>query len=143
MEMERQLRISSFVTIPSSEVHYRFSRSSGAGGQHVNKVSTRVELLFDIRNSPSLTQHRKDRIMERLKSVINDDGVLTLSSQESRSQWRNREDVTQRFVELLSGSLKVHPRRVPTKATRASHEERLRRKAHTSRKKERRRNEIE
>lgn len=81
--------------------------------------------------------------MERLKSVINDDGVLTLSSQESRSQWRNREDVTQRFVELLSGSLKVHPRRVPTKATRASHEERLRRKAHTSRKKERRRNEIE
>ena len=141
--MERQLRISSSVTIPSSEVHFRFSRSSGAGGQNVNKVSTRVELLFDIRNSSSLTQSQKERIMKRLETMINDDGLLTLSSQESRSQWRNREDVTQRFVELLSRSLKVARQRIATKATRASHERRLRRKAHESRKKERRQNPLD
>ena len=141
--MDPRLRISSAVTIPSSEIHFRFSRSSGAGGQNVNKVSTRVELLFDIRNSPSLTQPQKDRIIGKLRSVINADGVVILSSQESRSQWRNRENVTQRFVELLSRSLKVAPRRITTKATKASHERRMKKKILDSRKKERRQKILE
>ncbi len=109
----------------------------------MNKVSTRVELVFDVRNSPSLTPSQKDRVARKLGSRLTDDGLLVVSSQESRSQWRNREAAVRRFVELLSGSLKVRPRRVATKATKVSHEKRLRSKAHASMKKERRRKVFE
>ncbi len=141
--MEHRLRITPSVTIPLSEVHFRFSRSGGAGGQNVNKVSTRVELLFDVRRSPSLTQAQKDRVARRLAARLTHDGWVAISSQESRSQWQNREAVVRKFVGLLSGSLKARRRRIAMKPTKASHEKRLRSKAHASRKKEQRRRVFE
>jgi len=135
--MER--RITQQVSVPASELQVRFSRSRGAGGQHVNKVSTRVELVFDVKNSRSLSATEKSLIVERLKSRISSDGLLRISSQESRSQWRNRELVIQKFIALLSKALRRVAPRVATKATRASRERRLGTKKLESRKKKTRR----
>ena len=134
-----ELRITPRVSIPASEVQFRFSRSGGAGGQHVNKVSTRVELVFDVKNSPSLSETQKELIIERLKSRIGSDGRLTLSSQESRSQWRNRELVIQKFTTLLIRALKQAVPRIASKATRTSRERRLKGKKLESMKKNTRR----
>jgi len=137
--MEEKLRISSSVVIPIAELRFRFSRSGGAGGQHVNKVSTRVELLFDIKDSPSLTGRQKERLLSRLKSKVDSEGCLTISSQESRSQWRNREQVVHKFLTLISKALLEIRPRLATNATKGSRERRLRKKSLESRKKERRR----
>jgi ribosome-associated protein len=137
--MEEKLRISSSLAIPVAELRFRFSRSGGAGGQHVNKVSTRVELLFDIKHSSSLTSQQKERLLARLKSRVSSEGHLTISSQESRSQWRNREQVVHKFITLISKALQEVRPRIATKATKGSRERRLRRKSLDSRKKERRR----
>ncbi|HCV43235.1 MAG TPA: aminoacyl-tRNA hydrolase [Bacteroidetes bacterium] len=133
--MEQNVRITTHLVVPASELRFRFSRSGGAGGQHVNKVSTRVELLFDVQNSPSLTDQQKRRILARLGSRVGDDGYLTITSQESRSQWRNRELAIERFVSLIARALRVIPPRIATKVTKASRERRLRKKSLDSRKK--------
>lgn len=133
--MEQNVRITTHLVVPASELRFRFSRSGGAGGQHVNKVSTRVELLFDVQNSPSLTDQQKRRILARLGSRVGDDGYLTITSQESRSQWRNRELAIERFVSLIARALRVVPPRIATKVTKASRERRLRKKSLDSRKK--------
>jgi ribosome-associated protein len=137
--MEEKLRISSLLAIPVAELRFRFSRSGGAGGQHVNKVSTRVELLFDIKHSPSLTGQQKERLLSKLKSKVDTEGCLTISSQESRSQWQNREKALQKFITLISRGLQEIRPRLATKATKGSRERRLRRKSLESKKKERRR----
>lgn len=137
--MEEKLRISSLLAIPVAELRFRFSRSGGAGGQHVNKVSTRVELLFDIKHSPSLTGQQKERLLSKLKSKVDTEGCLTISSQESRSQWQNREKALQKFITLISRALQEIRPRLATKATKGSRERRLRRKSLESKKKERRR----
>ena len=134
--MEQKLRITPTLLVPISELQFRFSRSGGAGGQHVNKVSTRVDLLFHVLRSPSLSEHQKALIVNRLRSRIALDGCLMLSSQESRSQWRNRELVVQRFITILSKALKQAAPRIATKSTKASRERRLNKKKLTSRKKE-------
>ena len=139
MKMEQNVRITSHLAIPTSEIRFRFSRSGGAGGQHVNKVSTRVELLFNVQNSPSLNDQQKGRIIARLGSRMSDDGYLTTTSQESRSQWRNRELTIEKFISLISRSLRTTPPRIATKVTKASSERRLRRKSIESRKKKGRR----
>ena len=137
--MEQKLRITSRVFIPFGEIQFRFSRSGGAGGQHVNKVSTRVELLFDMRNSQGLNGAQKRLVMERLQSRISSDGWLTLSSQESRSQWRNREIVIHKFASLLKEALKEPAPRIASKATKSSRERRLKQKKLESVKKHTRR----
>jgi ribosome-associated protein len=101
----------------------------------VNKVSTRVELVFDVNNSSSLSATQKEIILTRLKSRIGADGCLRVSSQDSRSQWRNREDVLQKFIRLLSKALKEVRPRIVTSATRTSRERRLKTKKLESRKK--------
>jgi ribosome-associated protein len=136
--MEQKLLIAPGTEIPLSELLFRFSRSSGAGGQNVNKVSTRVELLFDVGGSAFLNSRQKEVIAMRLKSRIGADGFLRLSTQESRSQWRNRELVIRKFVALVSKSLKPIAPRTPTKATNASRHRRLVSKKMISRKKENR-----
>ena len=137
--MEDKLRISSSLAIPVAELRFRFSRSGGAGGQHVNKVSTRVELLFDIKGSSSLTGQQKERLISKLKSKVDAEGCLTISSQESRSQWQNRERSVQKFITLISRALQEIRPRLATKATKGSRERRLRRKSLDSKKKESRR----
>ena len=111
-----------------SECSYRTSRSSGPGGQHVNKSETRVELRWDAKKSTCLTREEKDRLNQGLSSRISEDGMLILSSERFRSQLRNREDVNKRFLALVEASLKVSPKRIPTRPSRSSREKRLHRK---------------
>ena len=119
------VRITDTVSIPMSELHFRFARSSGPGGQHVNRSATQVELLFDVANSPSLNETQRRRVLRKLKSRIDKEGVLHLVSQETRSQLRNREEVVERFQELMRDALRVPKRRLPTRPTRAARERRL------------------
>jgi ribosome-associated protein len=126
------LRISNRVSIPRAELGFRFSRSSGPGGQHVQKSSTRVELLFDVANSPSLTDAERIRVLERLSGYVDSEGMLHLVSQSERSQWRNREEVVARFQELMKKALKRRKRRRATRPTAASRERRLRNKKQRS-----------
>lgn len=116
------------VRIPLTEVNYRFARSRGPGGQHVNKVETAVELLFDVAHSPSLTDDQRRRVLNKLKNQIDADGVLHLVSQSERSQLRNREAVTERFVAVLAAALHVPKKRRPTRPTAASTDKRLQQK---------------
>lgn len=132
------LPIDNQVSIPRSELDFRYSRSSGPGGQHAQKSSTRVELLFDVAHSPSLTDEQRGRITKRLGSYLDAEGVLHLVSQSERSQYRNREEVVDRFQALLRQALKQRKRRKPTRPTAASQEQRLKRKKRRGEKKRRR-----
>ena len=123
-----RLVISPDVSIPLAELTFRFVRSSGPGGQHVNKSATQVELTFDVVHSPSLNDADKQRIMAALKNLIDKDGVLHLESQSTRSQLRNRQDVVARFQSLLRSALKPRKTRRPTRPTAASKERRLEKK---------------
>ena len=111
--------------IPSSELKYRTAHSSGPGGQHVNKNETRVELVFDVIHSPSLNEAQRQRILSKLKNVIDGEGVLHLTAQSERSQLRNREAVTERFRQVLAAALHVPRQRRPTHPTAASQTRRL------------------
>lgn len=97
--------INNDLSIPESEISLRFSRSSGPGGQNVNKLNTRVTLLFDVAGSPSLSGPQRARIMERLTTRITREGILRVVSQKHRTQKMNREAATERFMELLRGAL--------------------------------------
>ena len=122
------LWINEKVSIPLAELSYRFSRSSGPGGQHVQKSSTRVELLFDMANSPSLTEEQRSRVGERLAAYVDSTGVLHLAAQSERSQWRNRVEVITRFQVLMRLALRRRKKRTVTRPTAASRERRLREK---------------
>jgi ribosome-associated protein len=122
---ENVLVINLAVRIPLAELRYQFVRSSGPGGQHVNRSATQVELTFDLANSPSLTDELKSRARFALKSYVDKDGILHLASQTFRSQLQNREDVTARFVELMRRALRLPKKRRPTRPTAGSKERRL------------------
>jgi ribosome-associated protein len=113
------------VRVPLTELHYRFVRSSGPGGQHVNTSATQVELTFDVAHSPSLSEAHRQRILSKLKNLIDAEGVLHLSAQSERSQLRNREAVTERLRALLAAALHVPRKRRPTKPSAASQERRI------------------
>jgi ribosome-associated protein len=122
---EKVLRITNALTIPLSELRFRFARSSGPGGQHVNRSATRVELFFDVASSPSLTEAQRERALKALAPYIDSEGVLHLVSQTSRSQLRNREEVVERFRTLMDKAMRVPKRRRPTRPSRAAQERRL------------------
>jgi ribosome-associated protein len=113
------------LSIPVSELQFRFSRSGGPGGQHVNRSETRVELLFDVGRSPSLTEDQRLRLRQRLSRYLDSDGVMHLTASETRSQLENRARVVGRFRILLSGALRKRKRRIPTRPTAASRERRI------------------
>ncbi len=117
--------ITSSINIPLSEIQFRFVRSSGPGGQHVNKSSTQVELLFDVLHSPSLTEAQRQRLLTKLKNDIDTDGVLHLSEQSERSQFQNKQQVTEKFKSILAAALHVPKHRKPTRPSKASKEKRL------------------
>jgi len=119
------LHITSSVQIPLSELLFRTSRSSGPGGQNVNKLETRVELVFDVAGSPSLTDDQKNILFTHLASRIDARGILHISSQKSRSQWENKQLVIEKLVSLLHGALKVRRKRVKTSPTHSSKERRV------------------
>jgi ribosome-associated protein len=114
--------------IPEGELEFVASRSGGPGGQNVNKVSSRVTLRFDLQRSTVLSDEQRARIRSRLASRINKDGVLQISSQVTRSQELNRTDVIARFAELLRFALHREKKRVATKASRSSKEQRIQEK---------------
>ena len=122
------LEINHQVSIPRAELDFRFSRSSGPGGQHAQKSSTRVELLFDVASSPSLTDSQRARVLKRLAGYVDSAGVLHLTTQSERSQLRNREEVVIRFQSLMRQALRRRKRRKPTKPTAKSKERRLKEK---------------
>jgi len=121
-----------------SELIFSFSRSSGPGGQNVNKVSTKVELRFHVMDSSLLSGDEKDRLMEKLGSRINGEGELILVSQSERSQLKNKEAVIEKFYALLAKALKPRKKRKPTKPSAAAREKRLESKRLISKKKEQR-----
>lgn len=100
------IKIKDGIVIGEDELSFTFSRSSKPGGQNVNKISSRVTLLFDVANSPSLSAEHKNQIMTLLRTRVNKKGVLRIVSQRHRSQAANREAAIERFVELLQESLK-------------------------------------
>ena len=130
MKAFEKLHISLNLDIPLGELRFKFARSGGKGGQNVNKVETKVELLFDIVNSPSLSDDQRDIIFKNLKSQINTEGMLHVISQESRSQWKNREDAVRKFVEIFQKALKPKKKRIKTKITSTGKEKRLTSKKH-------------
>ena len=119
-----------------SELKFRNSRSSGPGGQSVNKVETRVELLLDIPNSIILTDEQKEIILSKLTNRINNEGILQISSDESRSQLKNKNIVIERLFDLLEDTLKPVKKRKPTKPRRTAIEKRLKSKKIKSDKKD-------
>lgn len=118
------LRISSRVGIPLREIEFRAVRAQGSGGQHVNKVSTAIQLFFDVRAS-SLPEAVKERLLARSDYRMTDEGVVVIKSQESRSQEANREAALARLAELVAEALVVPKKRRPTKPTKGAKERRL------------------
>jgi ribosome-associated protein len=124
------IRVTRSVVLPPGEVRFRYSRSSGPGGQHAQKSETRVEAVFDVESSEALTEAQKRRVVARAGSV------LRAVAQDERSQARNRELALERLVDQLRAALRVQRKRVPTKPSAAARERRLegkRRRSQTKR----------
>ena len=119
------LFINEKLTIPGWELNFSFSPSGGPGGQHANRAATRATLFFDVANSPSLDDKQRRRIMQRLHSRIDQDGILQVSAQDTRSQHQNRDLARERFQELLQKALKPRKHRRKTRPSRAANERRL------------------
>ena len=125
--MEAQsIRVTRSVSIPASEIRLRASRSSGPGGQHANTAETRVEALFDVDASESLTERQKQRVRTKVGAVVR------AVAQDERSQARNRDLAVERLVAKLRDALRVERRRVATRPTKASVERRLKAKRRRS-----------
>lgn len=119
------LRISPLLGIPRAELSFRATRAGGPGGQHVNRAATRIELLWDVRRSPSLTEDQRGLLLERLTRRLDSRGRLRVVAASRRSQTQNREDATERLVRIVATALKVAPKRRATRPTAASVERRL------------------
>jgi len=117
------------------EVSFRTSRSSGSGGQHVNKVETRVEVLFDVDNSLGLSDKEKKRVHKKLEQYITKEGILQLSSQEYRSQSRNKTDAQRKLIKRLQKAIVPPKKRKPVRRLTANPRKRLKNKrAHAEKK---------
>jgi ribosome-associated protein len=125
------LSIGRHFTIPASELQWRFDPSGGPGGQHANKASTRVELAWDLATSPSLPDALRAEMLERLGGRA-PGGIVTVSVDETRSQWRNRALARRRLAEILVDATKRPRRRIGTKPSRAARRRRLERKRRRS-----------
>jgi ribosome-associated protein len=119
------LEITPALLLPLAEVDYRATRSGGPGGQHVNTSSTRIEVWWNVRSSPTLTEEQRARLLERLSSRLDTEGRLRVVASESRSQLRNREAATERLRELVASALAVRKPRKRTKPSRAAKAARL------------------
>ena len=130
--MPGDIHVRDSVSIPEAELRWRFSRSSGPGGQHVNTSATAAELSFDVANSPSLPEPYRRRALERLAGRLNG-GVLSIRAEEHRSQARNRDAARARLAAILAEALAPPPKkRIPKKVPRSINERRLRNKRHRS-----------
>ncbi len=115
--------------IPEDELEFRFFRSGGPGGQNVNKVATALQMRFDVKNSPSLTEPVKARLMKLAGSRLTLDGIIQITAVRFRTQERNRADAIARLEEMVAEASIKPVYRVPTRPTRASRERRLQAKS--------------
>ena len=127
------VRVTPSLSIPMSELQFRFTPSGGPGGQHANKVSTRVELRFDVAGSPSLGPRQRARLLERLGPE------LRVVADDERSQLRNRQLAVERFRDRMAAGLHIDKPRRPTRPTKGAKERRLTAKRHLSERKRSRR----
>lgn len=139
MTEENRIIINERISIPLSELRFRFSTSSGPGGQHANRSATRVTLLFDVAASPSLDDVTRTRLLEKLAHRLDKQGVLRIQVQDTRSQKQNRAIANARFMTLLAQALIESKERVPTKTSKAVSAKRLAEKKKLSRRKQGRR----
>jgi ribosome-associated protein len=138
MTVPEQLRINAQLAIPRSELRFTFVRSSGPGGQNVNKVASKAVLRWSVLDSPSISDAVRGRLMTRAGRQINDRGELLLTSQRYRDQGRNIDDCLEKLRNLILAATKVPRRRKKTRPTKASKEKRLDTKRATAEKKRRR-----
>jgi ribosome-associated protein len=132
------IHVNESLLIPRAELDVRASRSSGAGGQHVNKTSSRVEISWNIARSAVLTDDQRDRLLSRLSSRISEDGAIRVVASDTRSQLRNRDTAEKRLAETIAKALIVAKKRKPTRRPRAANEARLsEKKKHSERKRDR------
>jgi ribosome-associated protein len=133
------LTVDESLSIPRSELDVRVSRSSGAGGQHVNKTSSRVEIFWNIATSRALTEDQRSRLQSKLASRLTGEGSIRIVASDMRSQIRNRDLAEERLAETVRRALVVPRKRKPTRPTRAAKEARLESKKRQSDKKRNRR----
>src|SRR6516225_10851753 len=136
------IRLNLGIAIDERELDFEFIRSSGPGGQNVNKVSTAVRLRFDARGSSALPEDVRERLIRLAGRRIGDDGFLTIHARQGRTQETNRRDAIKRFVELLERALERPTPRRPTRPTAGSRERRLDAKRRRGQTKQARRTEI-
>ena len=117
------------------ELKFKAVRSSGAGGQHVNKVSSKVELIFDLQNSSEFSEDEKIVLLKNLQTKLTKENILLLSCDESRSQHKNKELVIERFFVIIKTGLKVPKKRKATKPTKSSIQKRIDKKKNIALKK--------
>ena len=138
------LVVNESLSIPRSELDVRVSRASGAGGQHVNKTSSRVEIFWNVKASAALSDDQRGMLLRRLASRLTSEGSLRIVASDMRSQLRNRGIAEERLVEMVRSALAVPKKRKATRPTRASKEARLdEKKRHSSKKKERRKDRLD
>src|SRR4029453_12011564 len=133
------IRVNEQVVIPRDELVARATRSGGAGGQHVNTSSTRLELLGNVQASRALTDEQRERVLRKLSSRLDGDRNLRIVASDRRSQRQNRESAEARMADLVGGALRVPKKRRPTKPSRAAKQARLDSKRRLSEKKRERR----
>ena len=124
-DVSAMLAISPTLELSEDELVERFVRASGPGGQNVNKVSTAVELRFDVKHSPSLPEPVRERLLARRDRRLTDEGVIVISAQRFRTQERNREDARQRLATLIQSILVPPKKRIATKPSKGARERRL------------------
>jgi len=125
MNMNDEIEIIPDLVIPYTELSFTASRSSKPGGQHVNKVSSRITLHFDVLSSPSLSNEQRELIMRKLETRISKDGILQVASQKGRSQLANKNAAVERFVSLLQVALRKEKPRKKSKIPKAEKARRL------------------
>ena len=108
-----------------SELIFNTSRSGGAGGQHVNKVETKVEVYWDILKSLAINDDQRSIIAQKLKNKIDSDGILKIASSKTRSQLKNKEDAISKLLVLIEKALTIQPKRIPTKVPKSVVKKRL------------------
>jgi ribosome-associated protein len=134
-ESTNVLEVGNSIRIPLNELNFRFVRSSGPGGQHVNKTSTQVELTFDIAASTGISEPDKRWLLSKLSSKLDSTGLLQIASQEHRSQLRNKTKAIRRLQAMLEQALVRPKKRKPTKPSKSAKEKRLKSKKIVSEKK--------